>query len=68
MYNSSLKIKIRLTMTPLMLSNKHAYVILDMWMHIVAIFYDNKKALAYAEVLRREAPDSMFTVEEHPII
>jgi hypothetical protein len=48
--------------------NKHAYVILDMWMHIVAIFYDNKKALAYAEVLMREAPESHFTVEEHPII
>lgn len=55
-------------MKALMSSSKHAYVILDMWMHIVAVFYDNKKALAYAEVLRRESPDSMFTVEEHPII
>lgn len=55
-------------MTLMLSDDKHAYVILDMWMHIVAIFYDNKKALAYAEVLRREAPDSMFTVEEHPII
>jgi hypothetical protein len=54
-------------MTPLMSSN-HAFVILDMWMHIVACFRDNKQALAYMEVLMRESPDSCFTIEEHPII
>jgi hypothetical protein len=43
-------------------------VILDTWMHIIACFKDNKQALAYAEVLMRESPDSHFTVEEHPII
>lgn len=44
------------------------FTVLDHWMHIVAIFKDNKKALAYMEVLMRESPDSHFTVEEHPII
>lgn len=48
--------------------DKHAFVILDTWMHIVAVFSDNKQALAYREVLLRESPDSCFTIEEHPII
>lgn len=53
------------TMT--MMSN-HVYVILDVWMHIVGCFSDNKQALAYREVLMRESPEGCFTVEEHPII
>jgi len=48
--------------------NAHAFVVLDSWMHIVAVFRDNKQALAYREVLLRESPDSCFVVEEHPII
>ena len=51
-----------------MKNTEHVYVVLDMWYHIVATFFDNKKALAYAEVLRRESPDSCFTVEEHPVL
>jgi hypothetical protein len=47
---------------------QNVYVVLDHWMHIVATFIDNKKALAYAEVLMRESPDSHFTIEEHPVI
>ena len=46
----------------------HAFVVLDSWMHIVAVFRDNKQALAYREVLIRESPNSCFVVEEHPII
>ena len=49
-------------------NSEHVYVVLDHWMHIVGTFLDNKKALAYAEVLMREAPDSFFTIEEHPVI
>ena len=51
-----------------MKNTDHVYVVLDMWNHIVATFFDNKKALAYAEVLRRESEDSFFTVEEHPVL
>jgi len=50
-----------------MMSN-HVYVILDVWMHIVGCFSDNKQALAYREILMREAPEGCFTIEEHPII
>jgi len=50
------------------MKNENVYVILDHWMHIIATFVDNKKALAYREVLMRESPDSYFTVEEHPVI
>lgn len=44
------------------------FVILDVWMHIVGCFRDNKQALAYMEVLRRESPEAHFTIEEHPVI
>lgn len=49
-------------------SSECVYVVMDMWMHIVGTFKDNKKAVAYAEVLKRESPDSHFIVEEHPVI
>lgn len=52
-------------MTP---KSNHVFVILDVWMHIVGCFHDNRQALAYREVLMREAPEGVFTIEEHPII
>jgi hypothetical protein len=44
------------------------FTVLDHWMHIIAIFKDNKQALAYIEVLKRESSDSFFSIEEHPVI
>jgi hypothetical protein len=52
----------------MIVTNEHVFVILDVWMHIVGCFRDNKQALAYREVLIRESPEGCFTVEEHPLI